>query len=99
MCLVFYFRNDYYIKNYSIENDSLEIQYQKNFSKKKVNTFLADAKSVESIKFNSKSFLDTFHVISLKYVDKNGLYGKKTFKTNNDNVFIDIIQHLKTIKN
>lgn len=95
LCIVFYLKNDYYIVNYSIENNLLKIQYHKNFSKKQLNTFFADCKSMESVKFNSKSFLDTFHVISFKYVDKDGLYNKKTLKTNNDKVFIDLLHYLK----
>ncbi len=95
MCLLFYFKNDYYIQNYSIENGSLKIQYQKNFSEKHSSIFITDSKSIESVKFNSKLFLDTFHVISFKYIDNDGLYGKKVFKTNSDKIFIEIIHYLK----
>ena len=96
LCLVYYFRNDCYIHNYSIENNSLRIQYQKNFFKNQVITFSTDLKSIESLKFHSRSFLDTFHVISFKYIDKEGLYEKKTFKINNDKTFVELIYKLKT---
>ncbi len=95
LCLIFYLKEDNYILNYSIEGEMLKIEYQKNFSKHKVKIFSDNTKSIESIKFNSKSFLDTFHVISIKYKDKEGLYNVKTFKMKNNKDFTDILHYLQ----
>ena len=95
LCLIFYFKEDNYIINFSIESEMLKIEYQKNFSKNKVKIFSDEAKSIESIKFNSKSFLDTFHVISIKYKDNEGLYNVKTFKMCKDKDFTDILHYLQ----
>lgn len=48
--------------------------------------------------FNSKSFLEPFHKIFIRFVDENGLYDKKIFKTNNDRTFIELIYELKNKK-
>lgn len=95
--IVYFFKKDLYIQDFTIENDSLNIQYQKNFSKHKARTFFIDSKSIDSITFSSKSFLDTFHVISIKHINEDGLYNIKTFKTKNDDTFIKIIHHLNLL--
>ena len=46
----------------------------------------------------SKSFLETFHKISIKYIDEEGFYDTKTLKTNNDDAFINLIYELKKVK-
>jgi len=96
--IVHYFKTDLYIQNFSITNNALEIQYQRNLSKNDVKTFLAHYKTIKSFSFNSKSFLDTSHTISIKYIDEDGLHLKKIFKTNNDDTFTSIIHHLKNEK-
>ena len=94
LALASFFRSDLYIQNFSIENESLSIMYQKKFSKNKWDTFFITQESVESIDFNSKSFLESFHKISIKYKDSKGLYDTKVFKTSSDYIFIRILHHI-----
>ncbi|TDY61127.1 hypothetical protein DFQ06_3144 [Algibacter lectus] len=96
--IVHYFKADLYIQNFSIVNNALEIRYQRNLSKNDVKSFLTHSKTIKSFSFNSKSFLDTSHNISIKYIDEDGLHLKKIFKTNNDDTFTSIIHHLKNEK-
>ncbi len=93
--IVHYFKTDLYIQNFSIINNTVEIKYQRNFSNNNIKSFLSNSKIIKSISFNSKSFLDVSHTISIKYIDKNGLHLKKVFKTNNDNTFTRIISNLQ----
>ena len=93
-----YFKTDLYIQNFSIVNNTLEIQYQRNLSKNDLKSFLTDSKTIKSVSFNSKSFLDISHIIAIKYIDEEGLHLKKIFKTNNDGTFTSIIHHLKNEK-
>lgn len=89
---------DNYIQKNLIENESIHIEYQKNFLKDKPNIFTTDSKSIESFEFSSSSFLGSSYSISIKFIDENNLYDKITFKTNNDSYFIDLIYVLKKIK-
>lgn len=84
-----------YIQDYSINNESVSFQFQKSFLKNKTETISILLESVESVDFRSKSFLEQFHMISIKYVDPNGLFAKHTFKTKNDEAFIKLLYRLK----
>lgn len=98
LSLVSYYKTDNYIQNILIENESINIQYQKNFFEDKPNIFSNKTNSVKSYKFSSKSILDSSHSISIKFIDENNLHNKITFRTNNDDYFIDLIYLLKNKK-
>jgi hypothetical protein len=98
LSLVSYYKTDNYIQKILIENESINIQYQKNFFEGKPNIFSINTNSVKSYKFSSKSILDFSHSISIKFIDENNLYNKITFRTNNDDYFIDVIYLLKKQK-
>lgn len=95
LCLVFYFRNDLYIQNLYFDSELIEVECQKGFSKSKTIKFSLISKSIESVDFCSKSFLDSFHSISIRYLNEEGLYEKQTFKSNDDKEFIELIYKLK----
>lgn len=98
LSLVSYYKTDNYIQKILIENESINIQYQKNFFEDKPNIFSIKTNSVKSYKFSSKSILDSSHSISIKFIDENNLHNKITFRTNNDDYFIDLIYILKNEK-
>jgi hypothetical protein len=99
LSIVGYLRNDSYIKQISLENEILLIYFQKNFSKNREDKFSTNYKSLELVKFRSKSFLDPFHIITVRFQDDNGFFDTKSFKTNNDKTFIKLIYELKKEKN
>lgn len=98
LSILSYYKTDNYIQKILIENRSLNIQYQKNFSKGNPNIFSTNTNSIKSYKFFSKSILDSSNSISIKFIDENNLHDKITFKTYNDDYFIDLIYHLKNQK-
>jgi len=98
LSIVGYLRNDLYIKHFSLENEILLISFQKNFSKNKEDKFSHNSKSLELVKFRSKSFLDPFHIITVRFQDENGFYDTKSFKTNKDKTFIELIYKLNKEK-
>jgi len=98
LSLVSYYKTDNYIQKILIENESINIQYQKNFFEGKPKIFSSNTNSVKSYKFTSKSILDSSHSISIKFIDENNLHNKITFRTNNDEYFIDKIYQLKKQK-
>ena len=95
LCLVLYLRKDLYILSFSGDSESINIEYQKNFLEKQTEKFSINLQSIKSVDFSSKSFLEPFHKISIRYTDENGLFDKTTFKTNDDNTFIELIYKLK----
>ncbi|WP_211272621.1 hypothetical protein, partial [Gelidibacter algens] len=95
LCLAFYLRKDFYIIKFSADSESTNIEYQRNFSEQVSDKFSIHSKSIKTLDFSSKSFLEPFHKISIRYVDESGLYDKKTFKTNDDKTFIELIYKLK----
>lgn len=95
LSLIFYFKTDNYIQKILIENGSINIQYQQNFLEGKPNFFSTNTNSVISYKFNSHSILDSSYSISIKYLDEKNLHYKIILKTNNDDIFIDLIYLLK----
>jgi hypothetical protein len=99
LSLVSYYKNDNYIQKILIENESINIQYQKNFYEGKPNIFSTATNSIKSFKFSSKSTLDSSHSISIRFIDENNLHNEITFRTNNDDYFIDVIYLLKKHKN
>ena len=99
LCLVLYLRKDLYILSFSGDSESINIEYQKNFLEKQTEKFSINLQSIKSVDFGSKSFLEPFHKISIRYTDENGLFDKTTFKTNDDNTFIELIYKLKKEKN
>ena len=99
LCLVLYLRKDLYILSFSGDSESINIEYQKNFLEKQTEKFSINLQSIKSVDFSSKSFLEPFHKISIRYTDENGLFDKTTFKTNDDNTFIELIYKLKKEKN
>ena len=91
-------RNDNYIKNYSFSGGILTIDYFKDF-KKHINTATINLSSIEKVKFSSnKSFFAPFHVVSIKYVDNEGLHQLKAFKIENDASFIMLVYELSIEK-
>lgn len=98
LSIIFYLRNDFYIQSFSTNSELIKIEYQKNFSKNKIEKITITPKLIKSIKFNSKSFLEPFHIITIKFKDENGLYDKKSFKTNNDEIFIKLLFKLNVEK-
>ena len=98
LSLVSYYKKDNYIQKILIENESINIQYQKNFFEGNQNIFSTSKNSVKSFKFNSKSILDSSHSISIRFIDENNLHNKITFRTNSDDYFIDVIYLLKKHK-
>ncbi|WP_178988114.1 hypothetical protein [Winogradskyella schleiferi] len=92
-------RTDRYIHNYIHEDEVFTIEYQKNFSKNKMNTFSINSDSIRSFKFYSKTFLDPFHRVSINYFDDEDYIDEKIFKINNDDKFINLIYELKKEKN
>ena len=42
---------------------------------------------------------DSFHIISIKYIDEKGLHHQKKIKVDNNDKFIDLIYELKKNKN
>ncbi len=99
LSIIFYLRNDLYIQSFSANSELIIIEFQKNFSKNKIKKITIPPKLIKSIDFNSKSFLEPFHIITIKFKDENGLYDKKSFKTNNDEIFIKLLFKLKVEKN
>jgi uncharacterized protein with PQ loop repeat len=93
-----YLRNDLYIKHFSLENGILLISFQKNFSKNIEDKIFHNSKSLDLVKFRSKSFLDSFHIITVRFQDENGFYDTKSFKTNDDKTFIELIYKLNKEK-
>ncbi len=81
-----------------MDNKLLQIHYQKNFKKKQIEKFSVNAKSIVSVSFRSKWFLEHFHKISIQFIDENGLYDRVTFKTNNDWTFIKLLYEVEKIK-
>jgi hypothetical protein len=98
LSLVSYYKKDNYIQKILIENESINIQYQKNFFEGNQNIFSTSKNSVKSFKFNSKSILDSSHSISIRFIDEDNLHNKITFRTNSDDYFIDVIYLLKKHK-
>jgi hypothetical protein len=99
LSLASYYKNDNYIQKILIENESINIEYQKNFYEGNPNVFSTTTNSIKSFKFSSKSALDSSHSISIRFIDENNLHNKITFRTNNDDYFIDVIYLLKKYKN
>lgn len=99
LCLVFYMRKDLYIQKFSSDSEFINIEYQTNFSEKQKNKFSISTKLLKSVDFSSKTFLEPFHKISIRYTDEDGLFDKTTFKTNDDRTFIELIYKLKIVKN
>jgi hypothetical protein len=98
LSFVSYYKTDNYIQKILIENESINIQYQKNFFEDKPYIFSNKTNSIKSYKFSSKSILDSSHSISIRFIDENNLHNKITFRTNNDDYFIDLIYLLKNEK-
>ena len=98
LCLISCFKTDNYVQKILNENEAIIIQYQKNFLKDKPNSFSTNLNTIKSYKFHSKSFLNFNHIISIKYIDEDNLHYKITFKTNNDDDFINLIYQLNKTK-
>lgn len=98
LSFLFFAKTDNYIQNLLIENESIDIQYQKNLLKNNSHIFTTKSKLVKSYKFTSTSFLGSSHSISIRFIDEDNLHDEITFKTNNDEYFINLIYLLKRIE-
>jgi len=98
LSLLSFAKTDNYIQKLLIENESIDIQYQKNLSKNNPHIFTTNLKSIKSYKFAATSFLGSFHSISIRFIDEDNLHDEITFRSNNDEYFIDLIYLLKKIK-
>ncbi|NRD23839.1 hypothetical protein HNV10_11335 [Winogradskyella litoriviva] len=105
LVLITFFKTDLYISNYICENGVHKFEYQRNFFKNKVLTLAIDSKSIDSYKFSfsynssSNSNRNTFNSIYLKYTDHEGDIDDKTFKFNNKDVFLKLVNELHNKKN
>lgn len=98
LLIVNYIRKDLYIKSFSAGSECIKIQYKKNFNKTPIN-FALPNNFILSFNFSSKSWLEPFHRISIKYLDENGFIYKKTFKISVDKSFVELIYFLEKEKN
>ena len=96
---IFFFKKDLYIKTYKFENEIFFIKYQKKTNESKLDRISIPANAIKSVKFASKSFFDRFYIIKIKYVDAQGLYNLKTFKTNSAKTFALINYNLQKSTN
>jgi hypothetical protein len=93
-----YFKKEYYVKDYSIDKEDITFKYQINFSEQKVDELKIQNSSIKSLKFRSKSFLDPFYYLTVKYIDNENLYDKRSFKVLDKNQFTKIISHISNLE-
>lgn len=93
-----FFKDDFYLLHYTFQDDMLQIQYQRNFKRNQIRTITINPKAVDSLKFESKGFLNSFNIITIRYVKENELYDKITIKIKNEEFFNSILFQLNQKK-
>ena len=94
LSLIMILKRDNYVYQFIIKDDRFQIDYQENFNDNIKKSFLINTKTIKSINFHSKFMLDSFHTVTIRYIDDNGLHFEKGFKIDTNDKFIDLKQYL-----
>ena len=93
-----FLRSDNYVRSVNFDKKSIEFIYQKNFAAGNLINFKLDLSTLKSFKFRSKAFLEFSNFVSIKFLNDDNLFETIELKTDNDEIFIEILKNLNEAK-
>lgn len=91
--VLFYFvKSHFYIRSYFMDNEFVEVTFQRNFNSSHLYTLKIESDSIDEVTLHPKSLpkISALHSIAVKWKNAEGLYELKSFRTSSNQVFAEL---------